>query len=113
MKDQGGTSSLEETNFKKCTDYSSGIHKRHCYTMLEAKQNGLGKIIRHLKAYHSPPKAKFIDKYETMEEALFVESFVGEPHLICECLEKLQFLRFQTVCSMEFVFVTPEAERVN
>lgn len=102
-----------DDNLSKCPDFESGIHQRSCYTMWEAKQNGIGMIIRHLKAYHSPPKEKFIGKYNTMEEFLFSESYVGNPHLICECLERLQFLRFQTVCDMQFEFITPLSERVN
>ena len=105
--------SLENIDFERCPDYPSGIHQRHCYTMWEAKQDGLAKIIRALKAYHSPPKEKFREEYETPEEAMFVESYVGEPHMICECLERLQFLRFQTVCTMQVEFITPMSERVN
>lgn len=103
----------ELVDFQKCPDYDSGIHQRSCYTMFESKQNGLAKIIRALKAYHSPPKEKFRGKYSTPEAAAFVESFVGEPHMICECLERLQFLRFQTVCDMQINFITHVEDQQN
>jgi len=102
---------LESIEFSKCPDYPSGIHQRHCYVMWEAKQDGLAKIIRALKAYHSPSIIK--EKYSSPEEAAFVESYVGVPHYICECLERMQFLRFQTVCDMQVEFITPLERQTN
>lgn len=79
--------------------------------MFGENQSGIAKIIRALRAYHSPPTIK--GKYESAFEAGFSESFVGEPHLICECLERLQYLRFQTVCDMKFEFVTNPNDQKN
>lgn len=79
--------------------------------MFGNNQSGLAKVIRALRPYHSPKQIK--GKYESAFEVGFCESLVGEPHLICECLERLQFLRFQTVCDMKFEFVTPQESQTN
>ena len=102
---------LEQTSFMKCGECLGGIHTKSCYVMFGNNQSGLAKLIRALRQYHSPPVLK--EKHESADEAAFVESFVGEPHMICECLERLQYLRFQTVCDMKFEFVTPQEKQVN
>lgn len=103
--------SLEQTSFVKCGDNTSGIHSKQCYVMFAEKQSGLAKINRALRPYHSPTIIK--GKYESAFEAGFTESFVGEPHLICECLERLQYLRFQTVCDIKFEFMTNPNDQRN
>ena len=79
--------------------------------MFGSNQSGLAKLIRALREYHSPKVLK--EKHESIDEAAFVESFVGEPHMICECLERMQYLRFQTVCDMKFEFVTNPNDQNN
>lgn len=109
--DNIGLLELEQTSFMKCGESGTGIHDESCYVMFKNNQSGIAKIIRALKPYHSPTILK--DKYQSSDEAGFFESKVGEPHLICECLEHLQYLRFQTVCDMKVEFVTPMGEQNN
>ena len=106
MKEQ-----TEIIDFEKCNDYEDGIHREECYTMFKNNQSGLAKISYALRQYHSPKKLK--RKYSSSFEAGFTESFVGEPHMICECLQRLQFLRFQTVCTMQINFITHVEDQQN
>ena len=97
---------LEVIDFDKCGERKSGIHHWSCYAMFQQNQSGLARITRALRHYHSPPP----HKGKTLDAG---DSFVGDPHLICECLERLQYLRFQTLCTMKAEFVTMPNEQSN
>lgn len=100
-----GQPELEQTNFEKCGESKGGIHGKGCYAMFGQNQSGLAGIIRALIPFHG--KAKGSEPFDAGD------SFVGDPHVLCEALERLQYLRFQTLCNYKAVFVKSVQEQVN